>query len=287
MLIVDAMNMSKSLPESGRNKASGKWPRSVADQLARPFWSAAGACPGLGPWLLNKRMGIWEQNRSTIPAALATGVLGDRLLINVAPVSLQERLAAVGYTADRIATHDFHSQFVFHGDCKHLLAPISQSLLDDEINQLFANQMIWAETSAYHRLYQRLREQGAFRHNNVSMESLRDIDRYFERYVRLAESISQYGYKSRNELQQSHGKGMKRLWWLEVGEQEVGIAIGPAGEVWRFGGGYHRTAIARNLGLESMPVQIRLVHGEWLYRGMNREMSVYERLLSRLQAMGA
>ena len=183
-------------------------------------------------------------------------------MIQVTPASLKERLAAVGYGKDGGVTHDFRSHFLFEGDCAHLLTPIQQSRLDDEINQLFAQQMNWRKIQAYSYLRRRLKEGKPFRHNNVLMGTQADIDRYFERYVRLTESIDRHGYKTREELKRVSKTSMKRRWWMEAGEQEVGVAIGPAGEVWRFGGGYHRTAIARNLGLKSMPVRVRLVHGD-------------------------
>ena len=223
---------------------------------------AVGACPGVGSWLLDQRLNAWEKHRHPVPAALAEQVLGEKLIAWVSPSSLTTRLAAVGYAKDGSISHDWRSQFIFDGEFEHLLSPVNNSKLDEEINQLFAEQMNWRTTQAYHDLHKHLNVRGSLRHNNVLIREQADLDRYFERYVRLAEIINKHGYKTRAELSRVRRSSMKRQWWIETGEQEVGVAIGPDGEVWRFGGGYHRTAIARNLGLDAMPVRVRLVHAE-------------------------
>lgn len=181
-------------------------------------------------------------------------------MLNVPPSTLQQRLLAVGTSP---VPFDFRHQFIIAGDVTAQLTPIAESELDAEMVQLFAEGMQWRQTQAYQQLIERLHSAGSFRHNNVRLAQPQDIDRYFERYVRLVDSIERYGYQTRAALTRLHSGSMRRQWWLESGEQEVGVAIGPHGQIWRFGGGYHRTAIARLLNLATMPVMIRVVHDDW------------------------
>ncbi|GAA4650107.1 hypothetical protein GCM10023116_23900 [Kistimonas scapharcae] len=249
---------------------AGQWPSPVKAKVMRAVWRSMGRVPGIGGVLLTRSLRHWQQGRAMIPAALVLSVLDEQLLIRVNPADLTHRLAAVSWGQDGIKSHDFRESFVAEGDLSGYLSPLKQDRLTAEIDQLFACHFRWRETASWVMLAQRLRERGRFVHNNVRIASLSDLDAYFQRYAELAESIQTHGYRLRRELTSgaAASSGFARSWRIERGEEEVGVAIGPKGEIWRYRGGYHRTAIARNLGLETMPVQVKLVHGDWLRREM-------------------
>lgn len=77
-----------------------------------------------------------------------------------------------------------------------------------------------------------------------------DIDKYYKKNIELYEQISKYGYKKQSK-NSSH--------WT----REIGVAIGPNGEIYRYGNGYHRMAIARYLGLKEIPVVVKKIHKDW------------------------
>jgi len=246
----------------------GRWPSPLKAKVMRAAWRTTGSVPGIGRALLNRSFRRWQQGHGMVPAALALSVLDEQLLFRVNPASLTHRLAAVSWHDDGRRRHDFRDSFVTEGDLSGYLSPLIQDRLTAEIDQLFACRFRWRETLSWEALVQRLEARGRFVHNNVAMSSLADIDAYFRRYVALTEAIQVKGYRLRRELKAgaAASTGSARPWRIERGEEEVGVAIGRNGELWRYRGGYHRTAIARNLGLKKMPVQVKLVHGDWLRR---------------------
>jgi ParB-like chromosome segregation protein Spo0J len=80
-----------------------------------------------------------------------------------------------------------------------------------------------------------------------------DVDEYFERFVALFRSIEQHGV-----VRRAAGR-----------DRDIGVALGPWGDLVRLPGGQHRLAIASVLGLERIPVQIRMVHADLLRRRMD------------------
>ncbi|MCL6270776.1 hypothetical protein M3P05_12660 [Sansalvadorimonas sp. 2012CJ34-2] len=268
----------------------GRWPVPVKKKFPRLVRGAVGSCPGLGPAMAEYQFWQWKLSRKeTISAALVLQALEDSLTCHISPQDLQMRLAAVQFGDDDRVEYDLRDQFICSGNMSDKLSPISESRLNREIDELFACEMDWRKTQSYQNLQKRLQDSGAFRHNNVSIAEPAHIDQYFERYVRLTDSIERHGYQSRRDLRTQHRKSVSRRWRLEQGEEEVGVAIGPRGEIWRYRGGYHRTAIARNLGLASMPVMIKLVHEECLRSCLagNLEMGIEDAcslLASRVEA---
>jgi len=104
-------------------------------------------------------------------------------------------------------------------------------------------------------------------HNGMPLRSADDVEAYCRHHLMLIESIRQHGVVRRSELERI-GKTASRLTAnsaaLERGETDAGVAIGPRGRLYRYRGGFHRTAAARELGLPSLPVQVKLVHLDWL-----------------------
>lgn len=83
-----------------------------------------------------------------------------------------------------------------------------------------------------------------------------DLDKYFKRFDVLCEKIKKEGYRNQDEIQQPEfaGKGMP--------ENEIAVHIDRNGRV-LFGDGAHRLSIALALGIESIPVIIRVRHTQW------------------------
>ncbi len=74
----------------------------------------------------------------------------------------------------------------------------------------------------------------------------------------LYQSIQQGGYKTQAELASPCGEnGLMR-----IDEEEVGVSIGRSGDL-LFCDGAHRTAIAKLLGLQKIPVKVAVRHAGW------------------------
>jgi hypothetical protein len=104
--------------------------------------------------------------------------------------------------------------------------------------------------------------------NGVRLESPALVEGYFERFVALFRSIQEHGVQRlkavRRGVPETTCPSLLRGRAKEWGEREIGIALGATGEIFRLPGGQHRTAIAMVLGMETLPVQVRLIHVQWL-----------------------
>ena len=78
---------------------------------------------------------------------------------------------------------------------------------------------------------------------------------YMERIISLANIIQNGGRVPRSdELAQLSGRA----------DEEVGIAIGADGELLHFRKGHHRMALAKQLGIPRLDIELHLVHSDWL-----------------------
>jgi hypothetical protein len=108
--------------------------------------------------------------------------------------------------------------------------------------------------------------------NHVVLSSPGKVEAiYFRHTAELCRSIGETGLLRRSDYGTrlaSLARPSVRLPWIEFGEVDIGVAVGAAGEVYRFASGKHRTAAAQVLKIRSMPVEIRMVHADWLVRQM-------------------
>ena len=98
-----------------------------------------------------------------------------------------------------------------------------------------------------------------------------DAAQYMERIIKLANVIQNGERLPRSdELAQLSGRR----------DDEVGIAIGRDGELLHFRKGHHRMALAKQLGILQLDVELHLVHSDWL----RNVMGVSRRGLTRMIA---
>jgi hypothetical protein len=110
--------------------------------------------------------------------------------------------------------------------------------------------------------------------NGVVLSTAEDVEAYL-RYCRaLIKSARKHGVVRRRTSGTFRGRWLKhrgaRPPLVDLAERDVGVAIGVDGELVRHLGGKHRTAIAQALGMERIPVEVRLVHVGWLAKEMLR-----------------
>jgi hypothetical protein len=190
-----------------------------------------------------------------VASAFAEAVLGERLVIDVDPASISRWLLSQA----ALGPKTFHPResFIGGGDWSALTAPLAGSGLDREARAIFAGEGALRETTQFQDLMARVLSAPVF-HNGHWLRNRADIETYFAHHVALLESI-----RSRGVLRHGAIKST-RAWRIERKETDAGVAIGAGGELLRYRGGFHRTAFAQMLRLKSMPVAVRLVHGDWL-----------------------
>jgi hypothetical protein len=191
--------------------------------------------------------------------------LSDRLLTRIPTAAIKLRLAdwvRCGGSRLHVST-----RFLGAGDWSGISSSVLDSPVVREARAIFQHELNYRTVPAYARYRQRAQAGNPVRRNNIALSCPGLIDAYFQRFVDLFRSIQLYGVQSRKEYNSYAGlsrpSSIRRL-QTEWGEKEIGIAIGAEGQVYRLPGGQHRAAIAIVLGIDALPVQVRLVHSQWV-----------------------
>lgn len=199
----------------------------------------------------------------------ARRALGDELMVDVDPNILEIRLEHRFKHNGRMC--NIRDRFLGAGDWTPLLRPIARSSTNREVAEIVRAGFDYRETASYRRALERAVDGNPVRRNFVALSSPARIEAYFRQTADMCRSVKEFGVLRRRDFgwrKASFAHPSVRLPWIEFGESEIGIAIGPNGEAYRFASGKHRTAAAKALGLASMPVEIRLVNLHWLARQM-------------------
>ncbi|HUF43863.1 MAG TPA: hypothetical protein VMN43_00840 [Aestuariivirgaceae bacterium] len=199
----------------------------------------------------------------------AQRALAGELWIDIDPAMVDRRI-------DHRLRHDgraynIRERFLGAGDWTPLLRRLERSSTHREVAEIVQAGFDYRATSSYRKGLDRSRGPKPMRRNFVLLSSPAKVEAYFRQTAEMCRSVQQLGILRRSSYgwrPASFATPSVRLPWIEFGEVDIGIAIGPAGELYRFASGKHRTAAAQALKLKSMPVEIRLVHADWLARQM-------------------
>lgn len=241
--------------------------RSYRRDLSRAFWFALVNTPAgirLLPWQLRRALDQIDAGGHPFAVSypLARWGFGGALVLEIDPNRLETWLVSFASRGGRlVALRDF---FVGSGDWSPLLHDITVSPLHNEIVDLIAHDLQIEDCPVYHRAIERLATEGPFVRNYVRLTRREDILTYFQHYVDLIDSVKTHGLMRRAERPDPGTLGGLRSRYHQMIETDVGVAVDRDGRLHRFRGGFHRTAIAKCLGLERMPVAVKLVHADWL-----------------------
>jgi hypothetical protein len=195
----------------------------------------------------------------------ARRALGEKLVIKLDPALLEERLEHRLEEAGR--TYLIRDRFLGAGNWAPLLTPLRNSSTWREVEQIVKADFDYRKTRSYRKAIERSEGPTPLRRNFVSLSSREAVETYFRQTADLCRSIQEHGFRRRDELGRRFRNVRVRRPWVELGEVEIGVAIGANGEIYRFASGKHRTAAAKALGVPSIPVEVRMVHADWL-RGL-------------------
>ena len=187
--------------------------------------------------------------------------LGDRLIVRCDPRSLRYWLH--NWVSDGRRTLRLSDRFTDDGEWTAATAHLDGDDVFREMLDLVAARNEYRDSAAFRQLVARTEKGVATRRNGFPLRSLGDVEAYFERYLRLIGRIETQGYRPRRAVASSDIDRTRRA-RMERIETEVGVAIAPNGEMLRFVGGRHRTAIAVALDCREIPVLVRLVHVDWV-----------------------
>jgi hypothetical protein len=163
-------------------------------------------------------------------------------------------------------------RFLDAGDWSALIVPEAGLREHQEIRELVYYRERFHEAPAYRALVTQIAAGRPARRLVMTLDSAAAVDRYFQHYLALIESIETVGYRDRYSMgiYRLPGGGGVAAWLSGHHKRNIGVAIGPGGELFRFLGGRRRTAIAQALGLDRVAVEVRLVHAAWLHAESER-----------------
>ena len=148
-----------------------------------------------------------------------------------------------------------HSGHVATGDWDRHVAPLTLNIKEEAIKQHFLQGIPWEQTALFAKLSREIAEKGIA----DDCHSVEELRARYERMDRL------YDLASRT------GKLLPRRALPDYFRREHGgiyVHIDRNGRAIRSGGGMHRFAIARLLGLTDVPAQIGVVHFDAVRNGL-------------------
>ncbi|MGQ3290738.1 MAG: hypothetical protein ACT6U0_00765 [Shinella sp.] len=223
---------------------------------------------------------------SGLSAAQSHFHFGDALFLTIDPKIVRTRLRDNILDGKRPRWIGRH--FLDGGDWRPILQPIDRSFSHGEIVEICRLRRNFREGLCYRRYADSINSGVAVQRNRVAIDTIDKLDSYFEDYLALIENIEENGIVPRGDLGLKGQTGQWHRWtrslWQDLAERDIGVAINASGRLVRHTSGKHRMAAALALGIDSVPVEIRLVHAGWLLRRSERlGLSPKEALLATIE----
>lgn len=202
----------------------------------------------------------------------AAAHFGSGLFLEISPSTLTHRLEEKFFDGD--SRRWIGEYFLDAGDWRNILSPLDDSPAHQEIVEICRWRQNFRECPLYRKYLARLTKGTPRRRNGRYLDSIEKIDGYFQYYLDLIESIERSGILPRNRFQKLKDTGENhratRSLWHDMVERDIGVAIAADGSLVRHTSGKHRLAAAIGLGLDRIPVEIRMVHADWLQGEMQK-----------------
>jgi hypothetical protein len=187
---------------------------------------------------------------------------------------IEARLSTLAMQLDRkvkAGTREFvlTEWFLGSGDWSKWLRPIAATPVYREVETLLMAGKNFRTTAMFQRFKLHMEVGRPPVRNEIPLDTIEKLEAYAEGVLRLAGSVKKNGVLKRSESgieQMTANADAARPLWVEVKENEIGAAILADGTIARLGPGHHRIAAAKLLGVSHAPVEIRLVHTDWLKR---------------------
>lgn len=196
----------------------------------------------------------------------ARRALGSSLVVDINPLRVEKRLYHRLSSAKHVYLQD---RFIGAGSWQSILRPLDASATHCDVQEVVQKQFEYRLTQAYRQAMERSGGPRPIRRNFIALKSPQLVEGYFKEVARLCRSIGESGMRRRADCRSAAAafrNPKMRLPWVELVEGDIGLAIGADGEGYHFGSGKHRIAAAQALKLTSIPVEVRMVHADWLER---------------------
>lgn len=210
---------------------------------------------------------------------------GEQLVIPIASQRLTTRLR--DNISDRGRLRWIGTHFLDGSDWSGVVEPLEKSSSHAEIVELVKTRQDFREGARYRSYAKRINDGATVKRNRIAIDTIDKLDSFFEYYLALIADIEKNGIVPHSDLGLLGQTGRRHRWtrtlWQDLAERDIGVAIGADGTLIRHTNGKHRMAAALALGIERIPVEIRLVHAGWLARRAERlGLSPAEALIATL-----
>ena len=193
---------------------------------------------------------------------------GEQLHLPIDPKTLKTQLANTVVEGGRARW--VGKYFLDGSDWKSILLPLAKSASHREIVEICGTRHDFRDGARYHKYADSIAGGKPIRRNRIVIDTVEKLDSYFAYYLALIENIEENGILSHTSLELRQQTGwqhrLTRTLWQDLAERDIGVAIDAGGRLVRHTSGKHRTAAALALGLDRIPVEIRMVHTRWLVR---------------------
>ena len=208
---------------------------------------------------------------------------GDKLVFWIDPKLLRRRLL------DRVSADgaDFwlSDRFLDGADWSAVIRPVEDLAEHRDMLQLVTYGARYPEMPLFREFASRIRSGQPPKRYGKILDDEDKLHAYFRYFLQLADNIREHGFQQQSALPTRPAEGVEVRGRWAARQRNIGVAIASNGEVLRFLGGRHRTAIAQALSLPAVAVEVRLVHAGWLTLQMiRRGHSPAEALLEWIRA---
>jgi hypothetical protein len=159
-------------------------------------------------------------------------------------------------------------RFIDAGDWSEISKPVAESF-----HHQWFNDLVWsgapAASPSYRKLMRMMEAGRPMQVGPLVLDSVAAIESYRRYCESLLDSIRTHGVTPR-QLTPDFAPARGRDPRSERTEGDIIVAVGPNGEFYRMLAGRHRICAAQALGLDRVPVNIRLVHATWLWAMADR-----------------
>jgi hypothetical protein len=191
---------------------------------------------------------------------------GAALHLDIDPLSLTHRIS--DWVRDRRGMHWVGVSFLDAADWTDALSRVEESPVHREMLEIVAAGRDFRDTEAYRRMLKAIELGRPSKRNNIRLATVEQVDAYFGYCRDLIKSMKKRGVVRHrvswafHRLRVKHRDARHPL--HDSAERDIGVAITADGRIIRHLGGKHRTAIAQALKLPTMPVEIHMVHTDWI-----------------------
>lgn len=231
----------------------------------RDFLAAQAGFPGRFDRAVKR---LAARGGSAVPAAQGHFFFGEDLLLSIETRAIEKRLPDRVFDGTRV--HWIGAHFLDGGDWDPITVAVTASSSHREIVELCETRQDFRAGKRYRNYARKIAAGTTLGRNRIALDTIEKLDGYFAYYLALVEDIERNGMMARSDLGLRGQTGRRHRWtrtfWQDLAERDIGVAIDADGRLVRHTNGKHRMAAAIALGIERIPVEIRLVHAGWLKR---------------------